>query len=756
MNRLVSVAAAMVWWVGLMARAEDGGSRFFPSFADEQTVGLWLFDDKEYPYVTLTDASDNQYDLRLMEGGCLVAGRFGNALQVLLPGQKRPDTLYERSINPSTLGMAVAYHSQPGGHHAALSPPTSTPKELLATLKDRDWTWECWLKFQAPSASAEVLIDLGQGLEPGFRIELNAAKDAFAIGNAYAGIRATCPTRRSRLTNGKWHHVTFVWNKAEGRLSHFLDGRRQREASLTTSVNTKEEIPGPPEPWREVMRGRFNVAVGHDRNSRNHCTALFDELRLSNVARYSDNFKPPASFSRNYGSAPPPKAEPSGPPLLAAHKSGPFPIGSRKHLFIDDFLIDSIQDVVLTVNPPGQPAQLQVGGDSVFDKDGRVCMVGPDQYVDGGRSHVFLSDDGVNFRKPELGVIRNVPSSQIRVPAFGSVFEDGNPKAGPEERYKLTANVENRGIYLYVSPDGFHWRRNETIMLPLVSGGGCETFWDDQRGLYVNFIKKDSSHRSPEFPRGGRSAPMFLTTEIFKPWPFNVLTKPYFDGWAFPVVTGEAPVPIDKNEYGQVYRTRAIKYPWAPDVYLAFVWRLNKAEERRTDLGVSRDGVHWHFFADRQWYLDNGGEFVGKPIVEALSIYGLIRRGDQIWQYVTYGSTPHSSGDRTARLIQRLDGFVSLDAGDKPGHLVTKPLVFAGDKLVLNINSQSEARVGILDKDGKPIRGFATADCDVIQGDFVHRVVTWNGKSNVGALAGKVVRLRVELQNTKLYAFQFQ
>jgi len=186
------------------------------------------------------------------------------------------------------------------------------------------------------------------------------------------------------------------------------------------------------------------------------------------------------------------------------------------------------------------------------------------------------------------------------------------------------------------------------------------------------------------------------------------------------------------------------------------VWRLNKAEERRTDLGVSRDGVHWRFFADRQWYLNNGGEFAGKPIVEALSVYGLIRRGDQIWQYATYGSSPHSGGDRTVRLIQRLDGFVSLDAGDTPGYLATKPLVFAGNQLSLNIHAAGEARVGILDKHSKPLRGFATADCDAIQGDSVRRVVTWNGQSNVGALAGKVVRLRVELQNTKLYAFQFQ
>ena len=31
--------------------------KYFPSFADKHTVGLWLFDETDYPYTTLTDAS---------------------------------------------------------------------------------------------------------------------------------------------------------------------------------------------------------------------------------------------------------------------------------------------------------------------------------------------------------------------------------------------------------------------------------------------------------------------------------------------------------------------------------------------------------------------------------------------------------------------------------------------------------------------------------------------------------------------------
>jgi hypothetical protein len=104
-----------------------------------------------------------------------------------------------------------------------------------------------------------------------------------------------------------------------------------------------------------------------------------------------------------------------------------------------------------------------------------------------------------------------------------------------------------------------------------------------------------------------------------------------------PAVTCEGPIVFAPDKNGQVYRTRAIKYPWAPDTYLAFVWRLGEGERRQVDLGVSRDGVHWNCYADKTWYLTPGQD------EEVLSLYGLIRRGDQIWQYFDYGGA-HGGG----------------------------------------------------------------------------------------------------------------
>lgn len=234
-----------------------------------------------------------------------------------------------------------------------------------------------------------------------------------------------------------------------------------------------------------------------------------------------------------------------------------------------------------------------------------------------GMTRLRWSTDGVHFEAPELEAVEHEGSARSEfvlegTPLYGTFFKDANPDVRPEERFKLTAWVANRGIYLYMSPDGIHWRRNETCMLPLVSGGGAETFWDDQRGLYATLLKRDSSFNTPEFLGYGRRAVLFQTGEPSRPWPFQQLDEPYFEGRPMPSVTGEGMEAFSPDANGEVYRTRALKYPWAPDTHVAFVWRFAGDDSRQVDLAVSRDGVHWQSYADRAWYLPARGETDGK------------------------------------------------------------------------------------------------------------------------------------------------
>ena len=90
------------------------------------------------------------------------------------------------------------------------------------------------------------------------------------------------------------------------------------------------------------------------------------------------------------------------------------------------------------------------------------------------------------------------------------------------------------------------------------------------------------------------------------------------------------------------------------------------------------------------------------------------------------------------------------------GVAVSKPLVFSGNQLALNLNaSGGSARVGILDVAGNPISGFAVSDCTAITANSTNNTVTWSGGSSVSSLAETIVKLRLEMINTKLYAIQF-
>jgi hypothetical protein len=471
----------------------------------------------------------------------------------------------------------------------------------------------------------------------------------------------------------------------------------------------------------------------------------------------------------------------------------PVMLGSRKHLFIDEVMIDRKENVKLAINKPKNPVRLneQVAWDASFiEHQGKIYTVVSEGYEgDEAPISLMVSQDGINFEKPNLGLIaykgfadtRSIVSKaepkayekptadtwnknnnlvMLGVPSWGKYFKDTNPACPPEERFKATLWVAQRGIYLYFSPDMVHWRRNETCTLPLVSGGGCETFWDDQQGKYFNYIKRDGSYNTGDFPAYGRGTAMFSAKEINKAWPFDPVPNPYYEGWAFPCVTGEGVTvfgpDITNPNKGQVFRSRPQKYEGAPDTYVAFLLRNGKA-----DLAVSRDAVNWSLGSE------NGLGYYWDTMISN----GIIKRGNKLWQW---GNTGEFGGLKSCRLTQRLDGFVALQAGEQKGTVITRPFTFEGGKLTLNVDAgKGSVKVALLDLPGRQlsnysislsddqeantnVSGFRIKDCDTITTDSVRHVVTWKDKSDIGNLAGQVVRLRIEMQNAKIFAMKFE
>jgi hypothetical protein len=231
-----------------------------------------------------------------------------------------------------------------------------------------------------------------------------------------------------------------------------------------------------------------------------------------------------------------------------------------------------------------------------------------------------------------------------------------------------------------------------------------------------------------------------------------------------------------------VYVPKTMKYPWALDTYLAFplmyfhyeddgpkTRQVLGQEERgrgsgpiEAQLAVSRDGVNWKRYP-RPAYVGVGSHH-GDPIHQVYLAQGMVRRGSEIWQYYFGEEAYHSTWKRNLkravyRVVQRLDGFVAATAPyEKTGTLITKPLVFKGNRLVLNVatGAAGYAQVGLLDEQGKPILGFSADDCVYINGDFVETEVEWLKKGkDLSSLGGKIVQVEFHLRGARLYSMQF-
>lgn len=656
---------------------------------DEHTVALWLFDETPYPYTPLVDAGPHGHDLRLLPEGELVAGRYGRGLR-LTPGAG-----YHAGYAEWKGMVAPRFMARAPGAPSGLWGPTIVPGPLVTTVAGLEWTCEFWLKLGAiPSAPAAVL-HLGHGYDPGFEIDLEREAAAFTLRDGYGGWSARCPIGLAGLSDGAWHHVAFTVSATGNRVKLFFDG--QLEPGSAWTAFPRQPAPATHAPpslasttygifdnsldYERFRQGRFNLSLGENRHGAADLDGWLDELRISAGVRYPGNFAPPDSFAGNYATNAPPDSVPTGPPLLFGPDApvGPVALGTRRHLFIDGALLATIENLRWTVNPPRLEALTQVfGGDySAVDHAGKVWLVTPDGYEsDRGQTRLWESHDGLFFAAPDLDLLEEGGSRHNNLilegtPMWARAFRDTNPNAPEAERFKMTAWVANSGIHLYTSSDLVRWRRNETLLLPLVSGGGAEAYFDDQNGFYQLFIKRDPDFASANCPpAGGRTAVGFQSRAVGKAWPFTALANPYFASWTSPLVTCEGPVVFGVNAGGEVYRTRAIQYEWAPDVYLAFLWRFAPGTQvRQTELAVSRDGAHWTGLASLGMYLPTGLVVGGVTTVEGLAQQGLIRRGNEVWQYAEFNTGPHGAGSKklTTRLVQRRDGFVSLDSGALTG-----------------------------------------------------------------------------------------
>ena len=99
------------------------------------------------------------------------------------------------------------------------------------------------------------------------------------------------------------------------------------------------------------------------------------------------------------------------------------------------------------------------------------------------------------------------------------------------------------------------------------------------------------------------------------------------------------------------------------------------------------------------------------------------------------------------------------------GELITRPLVFQGESLLLNFatSAAGSIRVEIQDAERNPLPGFALDDSPLIFGDQIEHKVGWDrsrsrktSEEMLRRISGMPVRLRFVMKDADLYSLRFR
>ena len=506
-------------------------------------------------------------------------------------------------------------------------------------------------------------------------------------------------------------------------------------------------------------------------------------------------------------------------PLAALSADSSFvSIGTRRELFVDNFLIDKLSGKaeLKLHNPEAKNIALvhnekwegnTSGYHSIF-LDGNLFRM----YYRGSQislsadknaeleAHPFYycyaeSNDGINWRKPNIGLFNfegsknnnivlasgEIGGLQLNMGDNATMFKDENPDAAPDARYKAVVCADGgisgkpRGLFAFKSSDAIHWLPMSKE--PVITQGAFDSqnvaFWDNNNGVYRAYWRYFDRGTSTNPYVGVRSI-RTATSKDFINWS-QITDVIYADNLSIELYTNQI-----KNYYRAPHLligipTRYIERGWSPSMQA-----LPELEHRKlrsshnlrygtalTDamLMTSRDGIQFSRWAES--FLPPGIEregtwnycqhYLAWGMVETKS--GLKGAANELSFYSTESSwTNNAPTSDLRRFTLRLDGFASVKAPMIGGELLTRPLHFEGKKLSLNMatSAAGSLRVEIADEKGNPLPGFTKDDCYPVFGDTIERIVIWKNGSDVSSLIGKTVRLRFILEDADLFSFQFQ
>ncbi len=451
-------------------------------------------------------------------------------------------------------------------------------------------------------------------------------------------------------------------------------------------------------------------------------------------------------------------------------------IGTRRELFVDDAMIESLdaaelrmhhpvrRNVILEIDQPWEklwqpdsPLRKSLGiadaekmdptvfGYSTVLRDGDLYRL----YYSWDRDALpsltgyAESRDGISWTKPKLGLVEFAGSRDNNlIWTDGHLFDftpfvDRNPRCRPDQKYKTIAGGPPIAL---VSADGLRWHKLQQE--PVLTDGAFDSqniaFWDHERQKYVAWYRDNIN---------GVRMIKYATSDDFIHWTKGELLD-YGD------------VAVE-----QFYTNAIAQYAPAPHLYVGLPMRFLPSRHPVAEhaypgvsdvvLMTSRDGLHWDR-PFRQAFIRPGTDRENWTDRNFLVTWGMVQTSPEETSLYWVEHYRHPT-NRIVRGTIRTDGFASLHAGYADGTALTRPLIFSGRRLLLNYSTSAagSVRVELLTAAGEPIAGFSGTHAGELFGDRISGEYRWKSDSDLSSLAWQLVRLRFHLKDADIFAFQF-
>ncbi|MBL9215313.1 MAG: hypothetical protein JNG83_07550 [Opitutaceae bacterium] len=479
------------------------------------------------------------------------------------------------------------------------------------------------------------------------------------------------------------------------------------------------------------------------------------------------------------------------PPPYLARPPAVIPIDVGRQLFVDDFLVESTTLARRFHRPTPHAGNPVLRPDRAWEKAGApdanampfsdgvwydprerrfkmwYLATAPAGTVaaqpEGGLVTGYAtSRDGIRWEKPALDVVPGTNIVQPQPRDSGLVWLD-REAADPARRHvmlRVARAPENNywSAQVHFSADGIHWSDAAASSggLPWL-GDRSSLFYNPFRRVWVYSLRNSIRHdpalvgvRARHYLEQ-RDVAAGLAEWARRPWVGADRLDP-----RHPRFPGFTP---------QLYNLDAVAYE---SLLLGLFSVLEGPENedsarlkihKRNEIlvGYSRDGYHWSR-PDRRPFIgvdERDGAWNWGNVQSAGG--GCLVVGDRLYFYYSgrrWDSGPGRGEGSTGLAFLRRDGFASMDAVAADGALTTRPVMFGGAHLFVNVApAGGELRVEVLGPDGRPLPGFAAADCRPVRRDGTREPVRWRGARDLSSLRGQPVRFRFHLSGGGLYAF---